>query len=131
LHPVAALLRAGLIQALAAMIKFIGVGKLALAPVVLAVGAIFVAYGTPHLQADTCRDLAIQYLAQHPVQGRGLGLELVSAKPGDIAVYVTGPFASTAIYHVPNDLHTISYSHECGSYPHAVSLGPRKRSFTL
>ena len=90
-----------------------------------------VAYGTPHLRANDCRALAIQYLEQHPVRGRALDQRWVSAKASDVSVYITGPFTSAATYFVPNDLHAIAYTHECKSGLFSASLGSRKRYFTL
>ena len=97
--------------------------------IAVALGA--VAYGTPHLRAGDCQELAIRYLEQHPVQGRGLDQKWVGAKPADVWVHVTGPFTSEASYSVPNDLHAIIYTHECKSNLRSVSLGPRKRFFTM
>lgn len=101
--------------------------------VIIAIGTVLVAvaYGTPYLRAGDCRDLAIEYLEQHPVQGREFDRKWVRAKPSDVRVYVTGMFSSQAGYFVPNDMHAIRYSHECKSNPFSTSMGPRERSFTL
>ena len=97
--------------------------------IIVVVGA--VAYGTSQVRAGDCLELAVRHLEQNPVRGRGMDREWISAEPGDVRVYVTGPFTSEASYSVPNDLHSIVYTHHCKSTLLSASLGPRKRHFTL
>ena len=108
-----------------AILRVIGVA------VVFAVVLGAIAYGTPYFRAGDCQELTIRYLQQHPVRGRGLDQKWVSAKPTDVWVRVTGPFTSEASYSVPNDLHAVIYMHECKSGLFSLSLGPRKRFFTM
>ena len=113
------------------MIKFKAIRKILSAALAIIVVVAAVAYGTPHVRARDCRELAIRHLEQNPVRGRGMDREWISAKPGDVWVYVTGPFTSEASYSIPNDLHAIVYTHQCKLTLLSASLGPRKRHFTL
>lgn len=113
------------------MVKFKAAHWILISAAAIAVALVAVSYGTPYLRTDDCRELAIRHLLQNPVRGQDMDQKWTSAKPSDVWVYVTGPFASEARYIVPNDLHAIVYTHECKSNIFSVSLGPRKRFFTL
>ena len=113
------------------MIRFKAIRKILSVALAMSVVLAAIAYGTPYVRARDCRELAIRHLEQNPVRGRGMDREWISAKPSDVWVYVTGPLTSEASYSVPNDMHSIVYTHQCKSTLLSASLGPRKRQFTL